>query len=378
MPAHAPPEGATLSNRQLNRSFLARQLLLERQRRPAANVIEHLAGMQSQIPRDPFIGLWSRIEGVGNSELDRLMLDRETVRIVAMRGTIHLLTTRDACRLRPAMQAMLEKTFTGSATYAPNLAGLDLDEIAEAGRRLVEERPLTGKQIGAGLAEMWPGRDPSSLSNAVRTFLPLVQVTPRGVWGKSQQPTLTTIEAWTGKPMDRYRPPDEAILRYLAAFGPATVVDIQAWSGLSGLRDHVERLRPQLVTYRDERDRELFDVPEAPFPDPHTPAPVRFLPGFENALLSHSDRARIISDEQRSRMWKVNGLVDASFLVDGHVAGTWKVTRAKGEAVLEIAPFGALRRTDQEALEVEGQRLLAFLEPAAENRRVVVRDSVPA
>lgn len=377
MTSSTPPEGSTLTNRQLNRSFLARQLLLERQHRSAASVIEHLVGMQSQVPKDPFIGLWSRIDGFDHAELDRLMLGRDTVRIVVMRGTIHLLTARDAYILRPMMQAMLERFIASNATYGPNLASLDFDEIAEAGRRFVEAQPGTAKQIGAHLAETWPDREPSSLAIAVRSFLPLVQVTPRGVWGKSQQPTLTTIEAWLGTTIDRYRALDDAIVRYLTAFGPATVADIQVWSSLSGLREHVERLRPDLVTYRDERNRELFDVPDAPFPDPEMPAPVRFLPGFENALLSHADRTRIIADERRKRMWKVNGLLDPSFLADGYVAGTWKLTTAKSEARLDIAPFDApLPPSTRADLEAEGRRLLAFIAPDTECRHIVSRDSV--
>jgi len=372
-----PPEGSTLSNRQLNRSFLARQLLLERQRQSAACVIEHLVGMQSQVPKDPFIGLWSRIDGFGHAELDQLMHNRKTVRVTLMRGTIHLVTNRDAYLLRPAMQAMIEKLLADNAIVFPNLDGLDLDAVVASARAMLEREPMTGKHLGLRLGEAWPDRDPTALSYVPRYVLPLVQVTPRGVWGKSQQPTLTTIEAWLGTTIDRYRDPDDAIIRYLAAFGPATVADIQVWSGLSGLREHVERLRAQLVTYRDERNRELFDVPDAPFPDPDTPAPVRFLPGFENALLSHADRTRIITDERRKRMWKVNGLLDPSFLADGYVAGTWKVTTAKSEALLDIAPFDApLPPSTRADLEAEGRRLLAFLAADAGRQDVIFRYSV--
>ncbi len=370
----APPDGSVLTNRQLNRSYLARQLLLERESRSAASVIEHLAGMQSQVPKDPFIGIWTRIADFDHAALDRLMLDREAVRIVAMRGTIHLLTSPDAYLFRPPMQAMLERFITSGANFGPNLTGLDLDAVAEAGRQLVDAQPSTGKQIGDHLAQLWPDRDPSSLSQAVRSYLALVQITPRGVWGRSMQPTLTTIEAWLGQPIDRYGDPDAAILRYLAAFGPATVADIQAWSSLPGLAPFVERLRPRLVTYRDERNRELLDVSGAPFPPPETPAPVRFLPGFDNALLSHADRTRIIADTHRKRMWTVNGLIDPSFLVDGYVAGSWKATSARTEAVLDITPFTDLEPAQRAELEAEGHRLLTFLHPSAEEATVRFAD----
>lgn len=365
-----PAPGSTLSNRQLNRALLARQYLLERRRVPVAHAIEQLAGMQSQAPNDPYIGLWSRIEDFDTDELSQAMLARETVRIVTMRGTIHLLTAGDALALWPVVQSMLETSFGAIATYAPNLAGLTLAEVIEAGRHVLEDAPQTGKQLGAILRERWPERDASSLSHAVRYHLPLVQVTPRGVWGKSQQPTLTTIQAWLGRPMSAGREPDELIRRYLAGFGPATVADIQAWSGLSGLRDPVERLRPGLAVYRDERGRELFDIPDAPLPDPDGPAPVRFFPGFENALLAHADRTRIISDERRKATWKVNGLVDPTFLVDGYVGGRWKADRAMTKVAIDLFPFEPLARSDRDDVESEATRLLDFLEPTAVTREI--------
>lgn len=365
-----PLRGTTLSNRQLNRALLARQHLLERRHFPATDVIEQLVGLQSQAPNDPYIGLWSRIESFETAELSQAMLARETVRIVTMRGTIHLVTARDALAFRPVVQSMLQTSFGANATYAPNFEGLDLAEVIEAGRQVLEDAPQTGKQLGAILGEQWPDRDASTLSHAVRYHLPLVQVTPRGVWGKSQQPTLTTIEAWLGRPMSAGREPDELIRRYLAGFGPATVADIQAWSGLTGLRESVERLRPGLAAYRDERGRELFDIEDGTFPDPETPAPVRFFPGFENALLAHADRTRIISDERRKATWKVNGLVDPTFLLDGYVGGRWKAVCAKTDVAIDLFPFEPLARSDRVDVECEATRLLDFLEPDAVTREI--------
>lgn len=371
----SPPAGSILTNRQLNRALLARQHLLVRAPLSAGAMIEHLAGMQSQAPRDPFIGLWTRLVGFAHDELDRLMLEREAVRMTLMRGTIHLVTARDAFALRPVVQTTLRKLFTANATYAPQLEGLDLDQILDAARRLVEEQPMPGKRLGQLLAERWPDRDPVALSYAARYILPLVQITPRGVWGKSQQPTLTTVDAWLGTPIDAERDPDAAIEQYLAAFGPATVADIQAWSGMTGLREHVERMRPRLVSYRDERARELFDIPGGLFPAPGVDAPFRFLPGFENALLSHADRTRIISYEHRKLLWKATGLVAPTFLRDGYVGGSWKVTTSKAGAVLEITPFGRALAPEQRAsAEVEGRELLAFLEPDAANPAIRFND----
>jgi hypothetical protein len=219
-----------------------------------------------------------------------------------------------------------------------------------------------------------PGQDVPCLRGA----LPPPNCPGHPAWclGKSQQATITTLEAWSGKPVEPHREPDEAIVRYLRAFGPATVADFQAWSGLSGLRESVERLRPRLVTYRDERKRELFDVPDAPFPDPETSGPARFLPGFENALLSHADRTRIIAEERRKSLWRANGLFPPTFLIDGYVGGIWKASREKTEAMLEITPFEPLTPAGKGELESEGLRLLAFVEDRAENLSIQFNDPI--
>ena len=326
--------------------------------------------MQSQAPKDPYIGLWSRMVDFDPAELGGIMLSRAAVRIVVMRGTLHLLTARDALAVRPVVQPMLEKFSRGNATHAPKLEGLNLADVIEAGRLALAETPLTAKQLGVVLSERCPDRDASSLAYAVHYMLPLVQVTPRGVWGMSQRPTLTTLEAWLGERVDRAREPDELIRRYLAAFGPASVADVQAWSGLSGLRARVERLRPELAVYRDDRNRELFDIPDGPFPDGETPAPVRFLPGFENALLSHHARTRIISDARRKTMWKPNGLVDPSFLLDGYVGGRWKASRTTFHAAIDLYLFEPLGAADRDELEGEATRLIDFLEPGAPRREI--------
>lgn len=370
MPAHSTASTEILTQRQLNRALLARQLLLERSTMPVAGVLEHLVGMQSQVPSHPFIGLWTRLEGFETDHLSRMMLDRTAVRMLLMRGTIHLVIARDGLRLRAVMQEFYERLFPTIASFGPNVAGMDLDALLAAGRRHLEEEPRSGKALASLLAARWPERDPASMAQAVRHHLPLVQVTPRGVWGKSHQPTWTTVEAWLGRPMDHETNPGETILRYLAAFGPATVADVQTWSRLQGLREHVDRLRPHLRTFRNERGQELFDVPGALLPDPETPAPVRFLPVYDNALLSHADRTRIIAEPHRKVIATLNGLFDATYLVDGFVAGTWKVEERKTNrrAVLHLVPFASHAAADRAALEAEGERLLELLAPQADDR----------
>lgn len=336
---------------------------------PAERVIEHLVGMQSQVPVHPYIGLWTRIANFEPDELSLLMIERRATRVPLMRATIHLATARDTLALRAIMQGIYEREFPRLAAFGPNVAGMDMDALLAAGQALVEREPRTGSQLAACLAERWPDRDPVSMSQAIKYLLPMVQVPPRGVWGKSHQASWTTIEHWLGEPIAGNTQPDEAIVRYLAAFGPATVADLQTWSRLTGLRVHVERLRPRLVSYRNERGQELFDVPDGQFVDPETPAPVRFLPGFENALLSHADRTRIIADDHRKALnMQKNGVLGASFLLDGFAAGTWRIATKRKVASLTISPFAPLASGDRNALAVEGERFLEFIAPASAQR----------
>jgi hypothetical protein len=369
---HQRPAPATdvLTQRQLNRSLLARQLLLQRSDMTVGAALEHLVGMQSQVPSHPYTALWSRLEGFELDHLSQMMLDRSAVRTLLMRGTIHLVTARDCLRLRPVMQELYERLFPATASWGPSLKGMDLDALLAAGRRHLEDTPRSNKALASLLAEQWPDRDSAAMAQAVRHYLPLVQVTPRGVWGKSHAATWTTVENWLGRPIDEDTTPDAAILRYLAAFGPATVADVQTWSRLQGLREPIERLRPHIRVFRNERGQELFDVPDAPFPDPETPAPPRFLPIYDNALLSHADRRRIISEEHRKAISAPNGLFDATYLIDGFVAGTWKVERGKHHATLHLAPFAHHSSADRAALEDEGNRMLGFVAADAATREI--------
>lgn len=347
-----------LTRRALNRALLARQMLLRREEIPAVEAVGRLAGMQSQAPNPPYVGLWTRLEGFRHEELSQAVRDRTVVRMALMRSTIHLATASDALELRPLVAPVLERGFRSN--YGKRLEGLELVEVAAAGRALVEEEPRTFAELGTRLGERWPGRDPAALAQAVRTFVPLVQVPPRGLWGARGQATHTSAEAWLGRPLAAAPSAEEMVLRYLAAFGPATVKDAQAWSGISRLRDVFAVLRPRLRTFRDEDGNELFDLPGAPRPDPATPAPARFLPEWDNVLLSHAVRTRILADEHRPRVFTVNGIILGTVLVDGFVAGTWKIARERGTATLHVEPFAPLSGPDRAAVEEEGAGLLAF------------------
>jgi hypothetical protein len=351
-----------LTLRELNRATLERQILLRRQQLPAAEALEHLVGMQAQAPDPPYVGLWTRLEGFHPDELARLILDRRAVRIALMRNTIHLVSARDCLKLRPLMQPVFDRGLYANRAHRSGIEGVNIEALVAAGRALLEKRPRTAKELGELLQERWPDRDAASLARAIRHLVPLVQVPPRGVWGKSGRAAHTTAAAWLGRPLDPNPSLDEMVVRYLSAFGPATVKDVQTWSGLTRLGEVIERLRPRLRTFRDEHGKELFDLPDAPRLDPDTPSPPRFLPEFDNLILSHADRTRIIANDYRKVIASRNGMVPATVLVDGFVRGTWKTERTRrGKASLVIEPFEPLSKEDRDAMAEEGERLLRFV-----------------
>ncbi|MFJ1840634.1 winged helix DNA-binding domain-containing protein [Streptomyces sp. NPDC088146] len=366
-----PAAPVVLSPRALGRATLERQLLLRRTPMSAKDAVEHLVGLQAQNTRPPYYQLCARLDGFAPAELAELMESREVVRIVTLRSTIHLHTAADALTLRPLVQAARDRELR---TFRKGLTGVDPDRLGALARELVEERPRTPKEIREALLAEWPEADPQALGVAARCLLPLVQVTPRGVWGRSGRVALTTAEHWLGSPSEPVPAPDAAVLRYLGAFGPASVRDMQTWAGLTRLREVFERLRPRLMTFRDENGTELFDLPDAPRPDEDTPAPPRFLPEFDNVLLGHADRTRVIPPRYRGR----NGNGNQSYgtvLVDGFLAAIWRLGggagagagpgAGPGATTLTVQPLGRLSRADHDAVTEEAVRMLATLTTAA-------------
>ncbi|MFD8999839.1 winged helix DNA-binding domain-containing protein [Streptomyces sp. NPDC059582] len=346
-----------LGTRALNRATLSRQLLLRRSPLSVGAAVEHLLGLQAQNVKPPYHALAARLDGFAPATLSGLMADRDVVRIVTMRSTIHTHTADDCLTLRPFVQSARDRELTNFRT---GLTGVDLDRLADLARELVEESPRTMKQLREALLVQWPDADPQALAVAARCRLPLVQVTPRGLWGRSGQVELTTAERWLGRAAEPAPAAEAVVLRYLAAFGPASVKDMQTWAGLTRLRAAFERLRPRLVTFRDDSGVELFDLPDAPRPDPDTPAPPRFLPEFDNLLLSHADRTRVVPKELRGRSWQGNQ-AHRTLLVDGFLAGLWKLS----DDALVVEPFGPLGRAQRDEVAAEGERMLAVLYPGA-------------
>jgi hypothetical protein len=364
---HAVP-APRLSRRALNRALLARQGLLARSPEAPATMIERLVGMQAQEPEDPYVGLWSRLEAFEPGELSDLIATRAAVRGQFMRATIHLLTARDCLAIHPLTLPVLARTFR--SPWSGGLAGAPLEEVVAAGQALLAEAPRSRAELAALLAPRWPDADPAALAQAVTFHSALVQVPPRGLWGGRGRATWALAEGFLGGRLDPEPSVDALLLRYLAAFGPASPADMRTWSGMSGLRAAVDRIRPGLRTFRDEAGRELLDVEHGLLADPETPAPPRFLPEYDNVALSHAERSRIMGTAGPAEPG-VRGAAVGSLLVDGFVRATWSMREEEGAAVLTVMRL--LPQPDDpagvpDAVVAEGLRLLELLRPGAPAR----------
>ena len=354
---------AVLSNRELGRATLARQLLLERASTTPPAAIERVVSLQAQLVKPPYVSLWSRIDGFARDDLTACIHDRSVVKTTMMRHTLHLMTAPDYLRLRRSAQASLTRSFT--SITGKRLAGLDVNPLVDAAAAQFRDEPRTFAEIRDALAAIEPDRDASAMAYAARTFIPLAQLPADTPWGYDNRAPYLDAETFLGAALDADERPHELIRRYLSAFGPASVRDCQNWSGLAGLKPAFEELRAELFVFRDERGTELFDVADGLFADPATPAPPRFLPEFDNVLLGHQDRSRIVSEEDRKRIALPAARMLPTFLVDGLVHGSWSVQTKRGVATITLEPFRALAPADRRALAQEAEQLAQFLEPDA-------------
>jgi DNA glycosylase AlkZ-like len=356
-----------LTSRELNRTTLSRQLLLERAPLAATSAIEHLVGLQAQNPLDPYSALWARLARFDPADVVGPMTRRELVRVVVMRGTIHLVTADDCLYLRPLMQPVLDAEIARHRDYAPLLVGIDMKPVLDAAREVLGRSPHSGPQLRNALAERFPTLDAAALAYACRCYLALVQVPPRGLWGKSAQVTVMTAESWIGRPLVAKPTIDVVVERYLRAFGPASVADVAAWCRLSGMREVLDRMRPKLRSVKGPTGRELFDLDDVAHLDPDTPAPPRFLPEYDNVLLSHADRSRFASDGDIARVFADRGKPCGTVLVDGTVFGQWAIARNTntGDAILTVHHHRQPGRAETDAVTEEGSRFLDFIAPGA-------------
>ena len=360
---------ATLTRPQLNRATLARQALLEREPLSALQAVERLAGMQAQEPRHPFTGLWTRVARFEREQLLAALRARTVVRATLMRSTLHLMSAADYAALRMALQPSRSVALR---VLGARSEGLDVDAVLPAARALLRGRALTFDEIRAALQERFPDVNDRALGYAVRTLVPLVMVPGEDDrWGFPRTSAFALADEWLGEPLAA-ADPAALVRRYLGAFGPASAKDVQAWSGVGAMKTVLDGMRDELELFADERGRELFDLPDAPRPDGGVAAPVRYLPEFDNLVLAHDDRSRVIADEHRPRVTTKNLRVRATFLVDGVVAGTWTIELKRRIATLRLEPFAALTQGARAALEAEGEALVRFAEPEAKGWAVAV------
>ena len=357
-----------LTLRELNRATLERQMLLKRSSLSIPAAIERLAGQQAQQAQAPYVGLWTRLRDFHRDDLAKLIESRQIVKATWIRATLHLLSAADYLRFRATLQSALE----GASASIVQRRGGDFDRahVLSSARTFIAEQPRSFAEITAMLEALLPDVDIGSMRYTVRTHLPMVQVPNSSRWSYPGNPQFTLADSWIGQPFATEADFRALFFRYLAAFGPASAADMQTWSGLAKLKEAVEKLKPELVVYRDEQNREIFDLPDMTIPDGAGSAPIRFLPEYDNLLLSHSKRTRVIAAAHRSKVYLPGLRVASTILIDGFVAGTWKVEQKKGVATLTITPFDTLSRENRGALSEEGERLVRFIEPDAKSYEV--------
>ncbi len=357
-----------LTLREINRATLARQLLLKRAALPVAAGVERLVGLQAQSARAPFVGLWTRLENADRAAISEQIADRALVKATMMRATLHLVTAADYAWLRAALEPALAAA--RDSIVKRRGADFEIGDALAAARPFLAEQPRTFAEITALFEELMPAVDVGALRYTVRTTLPLVQVPDESAWSYPGNPKFALAESWLDRSVDAEPDFPELVRRYLAAFGPATVNDLQTWSGIGKLKAEVEKLKPELQVYRDEQGHELLDLPDLDLPPEDCLAPVRFLPEFDNLLLAHKDRRRVVADEYRKQVYLPGLRVAATILVDGFVRGAWTTEKKKGIAALTITPFAPLTASDRAALSDEGERLIRFIEPDAKSYEV--------
>ena len=350
-----------IDDRTLNRTTLARQLLLSRSPMAAADAVGHLVGLQAQFVNAPYLGLWARLSSFALDDLTALLADRTVVRSSVLRGTQHLVRGDDYGWLRPLIAPTLARG--RQASFGKQTAGLDLEALVAHATELLTGRTLTRPRLGAALAERWPGYDPIVLGWCAQSLVAVVHPPPSGTWRRGGATPFALASDWLGE-----RPvvhgPEELVRRYLAAFGPATVADVQQWSGVRGLAEVVERM--SLVSLGNG----LLDLLDMTY-ESDVDAPVRFLPDFDNLMIAYTDRSRVLPDEYRKRVCVGGAMVLATVLVDGTVRGTWKLVLGKEEATLTVTLFEKLSRADQAEVEAEAVRLLDFAAADLERRDLV-------
>ena len=361
---------ATLTDRQLNRATLARQMLLERSDRSIEDAVAFLLGLQGQQTHDPYIGVWSRLKQFRHEEMTALILDKTLVRATTMRATLHLHTADDLLGLREFVQPVVERMWQ-SAFGKRRFGDNDKAKVRKAGVKLLDKGPMTSGALGKALQEKFPEGEPLAKAVLMQVVETLIQVPPTRIWGSGHAPMLTRVENWLPAPHRRTIARETLVRRYLAAYGPASIMDMQAWCGMTKLGEVFEALRPELVTFTGADGRELFDLPDAPRPDADTPAPPRFLPLYDNVYLGFDNRRRMLAENDLKRVNMLREFKPA-VLIDGIVSAGWVITDKKGAALIEIEPYHALGKQHLQPMEAEALAFLKFMREDAKSYDVSV------
>jgi hypothetical protein len=353
-----------LSTRDLNRALQARQMLLARQDTTPSAALHRLVALQGQMARAPFIGLWARVEAFDPAELRRRIAGRQVVRSTFVRSTLHLTAAEDFLALRPALRANLGREAPLALPGGIKVTPAELEPILDLARAHFAKAPRPFESLREVIEARGFG-DVRVMAFAARILLPLVQASDNSEFGFKAGGEFVLAQAWLGRDLAK---PDRAELvrRYLAAYGPATPADFTAWSGEKGAAALFESLGDELVRYRDEKKRVLFDLKGAPLPGADTPAPPRLLPDFDAAVLGHQDRTRIVPPGHVAKaVTSKNLLVPPMALVDGFVAATWRLEIKKKTAELAIRAFEPIKPKDRAGLEAEALSLLEVFAPGA-------------
>ncbi|GAB2479419.1 winged helix DNA-binding domain-containing protein [Jatrophihabitans fulvus] len=347
-----------LTTRTLNRTLWVRQRLVAGSRPEPGDAIEtvhHLIGLQAQESLAPYLALAARLPGFDPAVFSQALGAREVVRVLSMRGTVHALTPEDALALRPWTQPMLDRVSAGNQLSRP-ARDVPSDALVAAASVALADGPLPVAEMGARLASRWPDVPEAALRNAARERVPMVQVPPRGQWRRSGGVVYELLTTWLGEPL-READVYELVRRYLRAYGPATAADMTAWSGVTRLGPVFAALRGDLVIHEDEKGRTLFDVADGVIADPDLDLPPLLLGNYDNLWLSHADRSRIATDENRRAWMGPNGGVGAGVFVDGMLEGWWN-----GDADgITVRPCREFTRRERSALDDEIARVRAFL-----------------
>ena len=350
----------------LNRTTLARQLLLERAAIPPVEAIERLVALQAQEPASPYIALWSRVHDFEADSLRRAFAERDVVKSTLFRVTLHVVSARDYARFWPALEPMLRQ-WRDASLRRFGLGEIPLDELTRAAHSFLSE-PRTAAEIRAHLPPLRAAVPTPQFDAwwAVRPHLPFLHVPSDAPWGFGRRQSYVAADAWLGhEPASEADGLDHLVHRYLAGFGPATLGDMAQFTRLpvAPLKAATARLAGELAQYRTERGKHLFDLADAPITQGDTPAPPRLLPMWDSVLLAYQDRSRVIPEPIRRRIIQPNGDFLPAVLVDGRVAGVWRSDAADGQATVRWHLFEPIPRTAEEELAAEAERLAAFIAP---------------